>query len=68
MTIPKPVRDLLGIETGTPVQFVVGADGRVVLQRADRQSPAPDRFERARGSFKLDMTTDEIKALTRGDD
>ncbi|MHB0677530.1 AbrB/MazE/SpoVT family DNA-binding domain-containing protein, partial [Roseomonas mucosa] len=35
VTIPKPVRDLLGITTGTAVEFQVAPDGRVVLARAD---------------------------------
>ena len=43
VTIPKPVRDLLGITTGTAVEFQVAPDGRVVLARAD-DAAAPRRL------------------------
>ena len=38
VTIPKPVRDLLGIGPGSKVDFRRAADGSVVLSRADRNS------------------------------
>ncbi|EGE56190.1 UNVERIFIED_ORG: AbrB family looped-hinge helix DNA binding protein [Rhizobium esperanzae] len=34
VTIPKPVRDMLGIVAGSRVDFHRAADGRVVLVRA----------------------------------
>ncbi|APT57713.1 AbrB/MazE/SpoVT family DNA-binding domain-containing protein [Roseomonas gilardii] len=67
VTIPKPVRDLLGITTGTAVEFQVAPDGRVVLARADDTAAPRSRFERLRGAAGHGMSTDEIMALTRGD-
>lgn len=71
VTIPKEVRDLLGITPGTSVTFEMEPDGRVVLRKADttgRSSTLPSRFAKLRGSATAGLTTDEIMALTRGDD
>ena len=67
ITIPKRVRDHLGIEPGSVVDFDLGADGRIVLVVPGAE-PKPSRFERFRGIATVKMTTDEIMALTRGDD
>jgi AbrB family looped-hinge helix DNA binding protein len=68
VTIPKKVRDFLGIKPGTAVDFALAPDGRVVLdvagkKRLARRSP----FARVRGSATVRMSTDEIMALTRGE-
>ena len=34
VTIPKPVRDRLGIDAGSKVEFEVAEDGRAFLRRA----------------------------------
>lgn len=71
VTIPKPVRDLLGIAPGSAVEFELAADGRVVLTKAGAAATErpPSRFERLRGAAgRIGMSTDEIMALTRGDD
>ena len=34
VTIPKPIRKTLRIEAGDPVEFVVDAEGRVVVRAA----------------------------------
>lgn len=70
VTIPKAVRDLLGIEPGSSVTFEVGDDGRVLLRKEGargRATKAPSRFARLRGSATAGMSTDEIMALTRGE-
>ena len=68
VTIPKPVRDRLNIKAGSQVEFELAPDGRVVLVKAGRKTAAPkSRFDRIRGSATIDMTTDEIMALMRGD-
>ncbi len=66
VTIPKPVRDLLGIVAGSRVDFRRGPDGSVVLIRAD-EKPVPSRFAKLRGHAGKGLTTDAIMALTRGD-
>ena len=68
VTIPKQVRDRLNIKPGNTVDFELAADGRVVLVKRGRARPAKSRFARARGAAGPGMTTDEIMALTRGDD
>lgn len=67
VTIPKAIRDHLGIEPGSEVEFAVEADGRTVLRRADGKRP-PSRFAKLRGSVKTGMSTDELMALLRGED
>jgi antitoxin PrlF len=67
VTIPKRVREHLGIEPGSMVEFELGPDGRIVLVKAGA-APKPSRFEKVRGTATVKMTTDEIMALTRGDD
>lgn len=70
VTIPKPMRDHLGLVPGSCVEFVMDEQGRVVMQRAD--GPAPkrpeSRFARARRNLKgrNALTTEEIMKLTRG--
>ena len=39
VTIPKEVRDLLGIKPDSAVTFEVADDGRVVLSKAGRRGP-----------------------------
>lgn len=64
VTIPKPVRDHLGLRPGSAVEFELAADGRVVLKPAAK--PRRSAFARLRGSNKGRLTTDQIMALTRG--
>ncbi|MBY3236865.1 AbrB/MazE/SpoVT family DNA-binding domain-containing protein [Rhizobium sp. 25PS6] len=66
VTIPKRVRDLLGIVPGSQVDFHRAADGSVILMRADRKRPA-SRFEKLRGHAGKGLDTDAIMALTRGE-
>lgn len=65
VTIPKPVRDLLGIGPGSKVDFRRAADGSIVLVRADERCPT-NRFARLRGHAGEGLDTDAIMALTRG--
>ncbi len=67
VTIPKPVRDMLGIEPGTAVEFEVAPDGQVVLRKADAGLRPLSRFTRLRGTATAGLTTEQIMALTRGD-
>ena len=67
VTIPKPIRDRLGIAPGNAVSFLLAPDGRVVLVKDDGAPPV-SRFEALRGFAGPGMSTDEIMALTRGED
>lgn len=67
VTIPKELRDALGIGAGTEVEFERRKDA-IVVRKAKAGSGRGDRIaERLRGRGDVDMTTDEIMALTRAD-
>ncbi|TDM06530.1 MAG: AbrB family transcriptional regulator [Ideonella sp. MAG2] len=68
VTIPKPIRDALGLTPGTAVAFAVNRDGQVVLQKAasaKARKPQPDRFDLARGNADVKWRTQELMALLR---
>ena len=67
VTIPKSIRDLLGIKPGSAVDFVLDRDGRVVLEIPDAR-PRVSRFESARGMLGPGPSTDEIMVMLRGED
>lgn len=67
VTIPKPIRDRLGIKPGTKVAFSLDKDGRAFIQAEDAGRPLRSRFERLRGTATTRLSTDEIMALTRGE-
>ena len=67
VTIPKPIRERLGIEPGSSVDFQMDASGNVILLKADRSRPR-NRFDAVRGILAPNPSTDEIMALLRGDD
>ena len=67
VTIPKRVRDYLGIAPGSVVAFEVTPDGRILLVKQGAP-PKPSRFEKVRGTATTKLTTDELMAMLRGDD
>ena len=67
VTVPKRVRDYLGLEPGTEVAFRRAADGSIVIERAVGTRP-PSRFETVCGSAGPGPSTDEIMAMLRGED
>jgi len=66
ITIPKPVRDLLGIVPGSQVDFPRAPDGSIVLVHAAKKQQ-PNRFATLRGHASKGLDTDAIMALTRGE-
>jgi AbrB family looped-hinge helix DNA binding protein len=65
VTIPKPVRERLGIEPGNAVEFELTADGQIRLVKIDGGDRV-SRFEALRGRAGSGLSTDQIMALTRG--
>jgi len=66
VTIPKDLRDALGIGGGTRVEFEQQGDS-IVVRKAERgPTRGQELAERLRGRGDVAMTTDEILALTRG--
>ncbi|ODT35915.1 MAG: AbrB family transcriptional regulator [Lautropia sp. SCN 70-15] len=69
VTIPKHIRDSLGLSPGSSVDFAVNDEGDVVIRKVAVSRPqAPDRFDRARGRADIKWRTDELMALLRGED
>lgn len=76
VTIPKEIRDRLGIEPGSEVDFVERADGAVELvpgSEPEMRDRALDRsFEewlrRIEGTGDANLTADDIMAMTRDRD
>lgn len=66
VTIPKPVRDRLGVKPGDEVKFELAEDGRVVISKS-RGKAARSRFAALRGRAGKGLGTDQIMALTRGE-
>ena len=73
VTIPKQIRDALGLLPGMQVEFAA-YDGEAVLLRPARppkkgRGKAPkDRFDAALGKADIPWRTDELMKLLRGDD
>lgn len=65
VTIPKAVRELLGIKPGSRVDFRPTPNG-VEIVRADGKKPE-SRFAKLRGHAGPGLSTDEIMAMTRGE-
>ena len=66
ITIPKAVRDALGVKAGSKVEFKPTGDGQIAIVK---QGPKPkSRFARAVGHAGPGPTTDELMAMLRGDD
>lgn len=67
VTIPKHLRDALGIGAGTEVVFESTQDTIVVRKVSDGSATRGKQLaDRLRGRGDVSMSTDEIMALTRG--
>lgn len=62
VTIPLAVRKALGIDAGSEVQFELDDDGARLI--VDGQQAA-DEIRRLRGAGDVELSADEILALTR---
>ena len=69
VTIPKKVRDSLGLAPGDGVIFDVNREYQVVVRKAGRRAARkPDGFDSVRGKAEVKWNTDELMALLRGKD
>ena len=70
VTIPKRLRDYLGLSPGDKVRFEYTEDGAVRIVAPHRPGPGrgakTSRFTALRGTRKSGMSTDEIMNLLRG--
>jgi AbrB family looped-hinge helix DNA binding protein len=74
VTIPQEIREQLGLHTGTEVEFDIVDDG-VRIRKAGSQERRRHQVRgwiaRIKGSARnsrVQLTTDQIMALTRGED
>ncbi len=67
VTIPKELRDALGIGAGTEVEFERRRDTIVVRKASAGNQRGHRVVERLRGRGDVTLSTDEIMALTRAD-
>ena len=73
VTIPQHIREEAGLLPNTEVDFILDADGVHIVKATTPRFPGRGdlavRLLREAGRAKrITMTTDEIMALTRGDD
>ena len=66
VTIPKRVREHLGLGPGSAVEFRRNAQGEIVIEAAGKAARS-SRFGAFRGHAGPGMSTDELLALTRGE-
>lgn len=67
VTVPKTVRDYLGIKAGSVVAFERLASGEIVLRPAKpHKKQLRSVFAKLRGRATVRMKTEDIMALTRG--
>jgi AbrB family looped-hinge helix DNA binding protein len=70
VTIPAAIREKAGLLPGTEVDFELADEGvRIVRAKAPKgETRGEEIVRRLRGSATVKMSTDEIMALTRGED
>ena len=66
VTVPKRIRDFLGIGPGSKVIFELAPNGDLVLRPCAASPLRRSAFAKLRGSATVKMRTDEILRLTRG--
>ncbi|MGI2026840.1 AbrB/MazE/SpoVT family DNA-binding domain-containing protein [Endozoicomonas acroporae] len=65
VTIPREVREALGVVPGSEIDFIE-ENGRFYLAKRD-QLKTKKKFARFRGIASAQMSTDEIMGHTRGE-
>jgi len=63
VTIPRALREQLGLRTGVAIRFELNAAGELVL-RADAVAPK-SRFEKLRGRAEIPIDAKDVRGLTR---
>jgi AbrB family looped-hinge helix DNA binding protein len=65
ITIPVEIRDRLGIQPGSVVEFEVHDDAVLIRKRRDGTGRGTALLGRLRGAATSSLSTDEIMRLTR---
>jgi AbrB family looped-hinge helix DNA binding protein len=66
VTIPKQVRDFLGLGPRSEVRFEINRSGEVVIRPVVAKVTGRSPLAKLRGTATVRMSTEEIMALTRG--
>ena len=68
VTIPREIREKMGLLPHSEVEFII--EGNAVYLRKEKGAQARGKklVEKMRGRATVRMSTDEVMALTRGDD
>lgn len=67
VTIPQHIREKLGLRPGIQVEFDIVGDS-VRIRKAKKQDIGRRLVEHMRGRATSGLTTDQIMAMTRGED
>jgi antitoxin PrlF len=67
VTIPKPIRETMGIKLGDEVVFEETAEGYVLQKEAPTTAEGADPFEKYRGIADSDATMPERMRRLRGE-
>jgi AbrB family looped-hinge helix DNA binding protein len=65
VTVPVEIRERLGIQPGTEVEFEIAGDTVVLRKAHGSRRRGRSIVARMRGRATVRMTTDEIMAVTR---
>jgi len=68
VTIPKHIRDELGLKPGSRLDFTVNRDGEIVLRHTEKAAKTvQSRFDKVRGKADIKWRTDALMTLLRGE-
>ena len=68
ITIPKKIRDRLGLKPGMVVEVFLNKDGQIVISSAETKVEANQaRFDMARGKADIRFKTEDLMMLLRGE-
>lgn len=69
VTVPKKIRDYLGLQPGSVVAFSLGPDGEVLVRATEaRPLRHKGRLRKLRGTLATGRSTNELMRLLRGYD
>jgi AbrB family looped-hinge helix DNA binding protein len=68
ITIPKAVRDALGVTPGSKVEFKPLEDGHIAIVNEGSNPKPPSRFQKLRGTAGPGLSTEQLMELLRGAD
>ena len=68
ITIPKKIRDRLGLKPGMVVEVFLNKDGQIVISSSEAKKEVNQaRFDMARGKSDIRCKTEDLMMLLRGE-